>query len=549
MDVEMPDGTIIEGVPEGTSKQTLLSMLQRSKVGAAVDKGKRDLANSLPWYEAAMVGAGKGADSVWGGMKQIGTGLVGAAANALPDSGIKRGLEDYATQQAGAISSDQEDKAREYAPLAEQRPYATGFGEALPMLAIPGGAAVRGAKGMEMLANAAAQGAVPGLLGYGTAEERGARGLAGAAGGAVGGALGAGIGRAIQPFRPAMNEARTAALDAAERFGLKLTPAELSNSRALKWAQAAVDDLPFASGMGTARREGNAQALNKAALATIGESGSEITPTVLAGAKTRLGGEYEALFKEARIPVGDDALLSKLGGIVEDANKFLPKEQARVVSNRVDDLLSKAGNDSSIPGFAYQKWRASATSKDGDVNHYLKQARTAVDESATAALSAEKMAAYGQTNRQYANLKALNTGNVVNRETGSVAPKQLDNYLANKFKDAYREGRAGQDLGEVAKAGMLLREMPNSGSVPRLAYTGGMGGGGVGMAAGMIDPITFGAAALSPAFAQIAMNNPLARRYASKGMFAVTPEMERMLIRGGAYPAAGTAMSLYGGGK
>src|SRR5438105_3011971 len=159
MDVELPDGTIIEGVPEGTTKEQLMAKLARRQQGAAIDKGKRELADSLSIPQAMLVGAGRGGDSLWGGLKQIGIGLTGAA----------------------------------------------------------------------------------------------------------GGAAGMALGRAIQPFRPAANAVRNAATEAAERFGLNLTPGEATGNRALKWAQAALDDLPFASGMGTARRAGNAEKLNEAA--------------------------------------------------------------------------------------------------------------------------------------------------------------------------------------------------------------------------------------------------------------------------------------------
>jgi hypothetical protein len=545
MNVRMPDGTIVTNVPDGTSQDELTSMLYERKRGAAVQQGKRDLADSQSFGDAALIGAGKFGDSAWAGLKQIGTGLVGAAANALPDSTIKRSLEDYATAQAGAIDQDQQDKLREYAVLADRRPFATGLGEGAAMMAVPGASAVRGAKGAEMLMQAGAAGAVPGLIGYGTMEEKGGAGLAGAAGGVLGGALGAGIGRAIQPFRPAMNEVRTAAMDAAERFGLKLTPAEITGNRALKWAQAAIDDLPFASGMGTARRAENAAALNRAALADVGEVGTQITDKTLAGAKTRLGGEFENAFKAERVQLTDDTV-GKLAQINQDALRFLPDEKAKVVTNRIEQILGKIERDDAIPGLAYQKWRVEVKSKDGDTNHYLQQVRSAIDEAASNSLSEGKMEAFKNANRQYAALKTLLQGNVVNRETGNVMPKQLDSALASRYGDAYKTGQLTGNLPDVAKAGMLLREMPNSGTAPRMAYSGGMGGGGLGVATGLIDPLTLGAAAATPALAQMAMNNPLARRYTSKGLFAVTPEMERWLIRAGAYPGAGAAMSLSG---
>lgn len=366
----------------------------------------------------------------------------------------------------------------------------------------------------------------------------------GAAGGAAGGTLGVGLGRAAQPFRAAASETRDAAIAAAKELGVTLTPAEITGSRALKWSQAALDDLPIAGAIGTARRSGNAQALNRAALKDIGENGVEITDKVLSGARSKIGGKYEDAFKAERVQLFDGTV-NKLGQIEDEALRFLPPDQARVVSARIQEVIGKVEQDGALPGLAYQKWRASAKSANGDINHYLKQVKGAVDEAASASIATDKMALFNEANKQYASLKTLETGNVVDRATGNVMPKQLDNALASRYKDAYREGKLTGELPKVAKAGSLLREMPQSGTAPRLAYTGGGAAGGVGVMSGMLDPLTFGAAALSPAVAQLAMNNPIARRYASSGLFKVTPEMEQRFIRGGNAFGAGTALSLY----
>lgn len=377
MNVRMPDGTIIQNVPDGVTQEELLQLLNTSKTEKAVEGGKRDLANSLPWYEAAMIGAGKGGDSMWAGLQQLGLGLTGAVATALPQSGAQRQLEEWVTRKAGALDANQRDKDAEYAILARERPIVTGVGEGASTLAIPGGAALRGAKWVEMLLAAGAQGAIPGMIGYGTPEEKMAAGAAGAAGGSVGGAVGLGIGRAIQPFRAAENQTRAAALKAAENLGLKLTLAEITGSRPLKWAQSVLDDLPFAAGIGSARRAGNDRALATAALKDIGQEGTEITGEALSSASGQIGRKFDDVFKAARVPVPDEAI-GKLAQINEEALRFLPPDQARVVGNRIDEILGKVESDGAIQGLAYQKWRASAKSTHGDANHYLKQDRKSV---------------------------------------------------------------------------------------------------------------------------------------------------------------------------
>lgn len=546
VDVEMPDGTVIEGVPDGMTQTQLMQMLAAKKTSAVIDQGKRDLAQSLPWYEAAMIGAGKMGDSMWGGMKQIGIGLTGAAANAMPDSSVKRSLEDYATQQAGALDQQQRGNAAEYAILARERPFATGLGEAGAMFAIPGGAAVRGAKGAEAIASAAAQGAVPGLLGYGTAQEKGVAGAAGAGGGAVGGAVGIGVGRVINPFRTT-NEARTAALKAADDLGLKLTPAEISQSRALKWAQTTVDDLPLASGIGTARREGNASALNSAALRSIGQDGTQITPQALGDARQAIGQVFDDTLSGLKIRL-DPQFHSDIMKIT--GSKVMKELRDDSVDSIIAPFKNLPPGKVAVSGEWFQQnrtaldsaIRAAYTAGQTGKAQALEGFEDALHAAALRSMSDAEREAYTLARKQWANLRLLETGNVVSRDAsanaGNVMPKALDNALAARYKSAYREGKLDGDLVNVAKGGMLLREMPNSGTVPRAIYSGGVGGGGMGVMAGVIDPLTAAAAMASPVMAQIGMNNPLARYYTRNGMFGITPEIERMLIRGGAMPGA-----------
>lgn len=75
-----------------------------------------------------------------------------------------------------------------YAPLKKARPFATGVGESLPSMAIPGGGA---ATLWGNVARIGAAGAIPGMLEYGSIEDRLKRGAAGAAAGASMPVLGA----------------------------------------------------------------------------------------------------------------------------------------------------------------------------------------------------------------------------------------------------------------------------------------------------------------------------------------------------------------------
>lgn len=162
-----------------TLEQLQQALIAADKAGAADDA--RALANAIlaikqkapeqpkaPAFEdpglgkSLLIGAGRTFDRVGKGMQQLYYGATGD----------QPALE--------KLKADAEADDRAYKPLSDARPFATGIGEALPSLALPGAGAG------SALANAgrlALAGAIPGALEYGTAGERTGRAALGAAAG------------------------------------------------------------------------------------------------------------------------------------------------------------------------------------------------------------------------------------------------------------------------------------------------------------------------------------------------------------------------------
>lgn len=114
--------------------------------------------------ETVLIGAGRMFDRIGKGTQQL---YYGATGNDKELEALK-------------ARADADDEA--YKPLKAARPWATGLGEALPSMALPGGGAAT--IGGNMLRMGAA-GALPGLLEYGSATERGMRAAIGGAAGAA----------------------------------------------------------------------------------------------------------------------------------------------------------------------------------------------------------------------------------------------------------------------------------------------------------------------------------------------------------------------------
>lgn len=155
--------------------------------------------------ESILIGSGRTFDRVGKGMQQMYYGARSAMHQPTTADLVTNGNEWDRKSADLAASAAEDDRA--YATLQAQHPYATGFGEALPSMVIPGG----GAKtlGQAVLRQAVA-GAVPNALEYGSATERAQRAGLGAVAGAAVPLAGAAIKTAYAAAEPFMKNGQNA---------------------------------------------------------------------------------------------------------------------------------------------------------------------------------------------------------------------------------------------------------------------------------------------------------------------------------------------------
>jgi len=142
---------------------------------AAQAKPQEQAAPQVPFEDPGLgktllIGAGRTFDRIGKGAQQM----------YYSATGDDKALADLKAQ------AESDDAA--YAPLKKARPFATGVGESLPSMAIPGGGA---ATLWGNVARMGAAGAIPGMLEYGSVEDRLKRGATGAVAGASVPVLGA----------------------------------------------------------------------------------------------------------------------------------------------------------------------------------------------------------------------------------------------------------------------------------------------------------------------------------------------------------------------
>ncbi len=210
-EVSGPDGAKYQvTAPDDASQEQIMQYVQtQAKPQAAAPK-----ADDPGALQAALIGAGRGFTQLGRGVQQAYYGLTG----------------DQAAQNQ--LASRVAEENRLYKPLQEAHPIATALGEGAPVVA--GGP----------LAMAAAGG-----LEYGTPEEKALRAGAGFVGGKLGEYGGQLLGRVLNPVRPSNPVAMAESQALAAKYGVDLTPAQATGSKALAGLEGTLSQLPGSAGV------------------------------------------------------------------------------------------------------------------------------------------------------------------------------------------------------------------------------------------------------------------------------------------------------------
>lgn len=400
--------------------------------------------------------------------------------------------------------------------------------------ALPGGATLKGASTL---------GALTGLVQpVGESDSRLMNTGINAVGGAAGQQLARGIGAVIRGPQNSLNPSQQAMAQQAERMGINLSTAQKTGNRFLGTLDSVLERLPSTSREALAKRTAQGEQFTRALTNTFGENADNLGQSVMAAGKDNIGRSYQQIFKDASIEASGFG--PRLNLIAKQAVRDLPADKAKVVMNRIDDLANKVEGDA-VSGLQYQKWRSTLKSADGDISHYLKMVRGAVDDAASASLGPDKMDDFINANIKYKNLKTAQP--LAEKSVNGLASPSL---LLERVRAANPNMafQGAGDIGDLAKIGKAFVKdpTPDSGTAQRLLaqglLTGGAGGGAF-MATG--DPGTalqtaavtgLGTLAI-PKIAQRALSSKTLERYLMNGG-ELDPLLQGLLTRSGvAFPA------------
>jgi hypothetical protein len=493
------------------------------------DEAKQQLAREISPLRAGLIGAGAMADRGWAGMKQAGLG-VGAVMSELLTERMKGRLQNHLAKRLTKLEEEQKAKAEEYAKLQKEQPVATTVGEIAPLIAAPMLRVVQGAGAVPAMVNTAASTALPGLIEYGTAEERALRGAAGAAGGAVGSGAMSALGKAGQALtgigKSTLTPEAARVAGEAARLDIPLTAAQQTGNKAMQAVESTFEWLPSTSATQTALKQGQREAFTRGVMRQMGEEASDASPKAMAAARKRIGGDFDRIFGKVKVDLADDAVQERIGQVLKESIDQLSHDQSRIVAKRADELLNKIDQNGAVSGKAYQAWRTSVQqqaqgTKDEWLGTQLKNLYRAVDDAAyKAAEKAGEAAALTKARAEYTAMKTVLP--LAQKSTdGMVSPGLLQAEVVKRYP-GFMSADGGGDMGSLARIGkrFIAENVPNSGTAQRQAAQAILTGTlGYGVTGGDAEKAAYAAAGglLLPKAAQLAINSPGGQRFLAQG--------------------------------
>lgn len=494
--VEFPDGT-----PNATMEKAIKTALTQKA-------GKMALEGTTATDRFA-IGAGKAVSDLWLGAKQ----LLGQADTSEVDEVRAR---DSALMKTGAGAAGN---------------FAGNVAAVVPTMFIPG---------VNTYTGAALLGGGTGLIQpVASGESRAMNTAVGTGAGIAGQAVGNTVARMIRPVRSTLpaEEARLAA--EAARRNIPLTAGQATGSRPLQIAESVMENMPLTAGPQLAQKQTQQTAFNRAVGQTFGSAEDAITPEVMGQARQRIGQQFTDLASRNTLQA-DDALMTGLAQIDDNARRYLTPDVGRVVLNRIDDVMARIENGT-MNGRAYRNLdselgKAARGASNGDLRNALGELRGTLRSAMDRSISEGDRSAWQGARQQYANLMTVAPVAAKN-EAGDVSGKTLLS-AANTANRNAKFGAPSElaELGRIGRA-FVADQVPNSGTAQRqlmqslLTGGGGAGVGAVGAAATGNDPLqgagiglgVTGAGLLAPRAIQMLMNSPAGQAYLTRGLLALTP--------------------------
>lgn len=373
MDVELPDGKIVRGVPDGTTKAQLTEKLAQNGIKFAA------LPSAAP---EEPVGAGRTAmdqglqgatfgfsDEVSDALGAVGartyTGLKNTVPEALGGEPGKYEGDTLAGEYGEARKQSQDRLAREQ----KQHPVLSAAAQIGGALATPGAGGakllgkvipktLKGSEGASRVAKGITGGAAGGgLYGAGSAKEgeRTAGALEGAKEGAItAGAVSGGVEAVTKAAAPAFKDA----VNLLRKEGVKLTPGQLAGG-ALKTGESAATSMPVLGGVIRGGQQNALDSFNTAVWnRALKPLGMKVPANVAPGAESvkyvgdAIGKKFDALVPNISVTLDEKTAqdiaelnATKVQRLNEEGQKQYKNLVGNIINSRFDENMHMSGED------------------------------------------------------------------------------------------------------------------------------------------------------------------------------------------------------------
>lgn len=549
MDVELPNGTVITDVPDGTTQAELVRRLSATGHDTSWYRGSLKQSDPSEYdpssqeYQAKYgatsgmsrgqkfaAGAGQAAVSTGRGLRQInqsiGDVVMRAQGMPLPSADA-------------ALRAQETENQRLDAPLLSD-PYGLAGNVAGNVgMAYAGGSLLRAVPATQALGQgiinpqtikgAAALGAGMGALRpVAEGESRTQNALVG---GAVAGATqGAAklLGKIARPVQGKLSVPEKRAVDTLESNGVKLDAAQKSGSTFLKRAKAALSDNPITAGGQVAEAQAQKTSFTRAVLEkAFGVTSDSADDVTMASVKDRAGKLFDSALDGTSIRMSG-AGKTKLGLLVARSKRLLGDGNP---IEKTADAIADQAKAGQIDGKFYQMIRQdlAAMQAQPNVSPLASEMIEGLDDAFQQAAGSAKAKQFQEARRLWRNMKLVERA-IDTEGKGEISAPKLANLFGqgrNRNVGVYGKGdKSIVELMRLAKAGKLIlpEKLPNSGTPARLltnlAVPAGIGAGvgyakegdlGGAMAWGL------GGAAL-PYLLQRGINSPGGANYLASGM-------------------------------
>lgn len=517
-----PDGATYEvTAPEGATEQDVMAYVQQhhaaqpqqtpaqhyadlqQQVGQpSPEDAARTQYDAMPWYQQAAVSAGGELTSLGRGIGQMLT----------PDSSA---VNQRLTANANADAPAQD--AMHGLPNV--------VGRALPYLAtLPlGGGEVQAGRSLltRLGAGAAEGGAYGALQETRTGDSRGRNMLAGAALGTAGQGLAAGLrgmgNRAANAIAPEVR----AVYEKAKALGIDLTPAQLSDSKLVKFMQSQFGLLPLSGAQAASDRQ--VGQFNRQIGRAIGVDAPVVTPEVYASKKAADSAQFNDLTARNFLDVTPE-LARNLHAIAQQA-KMAGADVHGAVNNAIEGLYAQM-QDGVVPGQAYQALDSalgSITKSGGPTAHFVGMVRDAIRKGMDASISPEDAAAWKQLRGEYANRKTI-APLVAKSQGGPISPQALMGRVTatGAGKERMASGQGGL-LGDLAQIGQRMKQPPSSGTAERQLFNSALNP--------LMWPVLLSGGAVGATVGRATNSNLLARRMMAPGRGQTANRLARIAAK------------------